>query len=264
MSRGSEFIRSAARRIAVLTGVIALGLVSVFAQQNFDNVQVRSIFVQGHVYMLVGAGGNVTISVGEDGVMVVDTQFADMADKLLTGIRRIAGDAPIRYVVNSHAHPDHIGGNQAIAAAGSQLVDGNFADQITLRTGHPGRPAFILAHENTLRRITSPPQGPAQPSAAWPTNTFFGEKKDVYFNREAVILQYQPKAHTDGDIIVHFRGSDVIAAGDVYVNDTFPFIDVGAGGTLNGLIDAVNRILDIAVPADKEEGGTFIVPGHGR
>jgi glyoxylase-like metal-dependent hydrolase (beta-lactamase superfamily II) len=263
MSKRSNAVPSTARRIAALAAVVTLGPASIFAQQNFDNVEVRSLHVQGHVYMLVGAGSNVTISVGDDGVLVVDTQFAGMAPKLLAEIRRIAGTAPIRYIANTHAHPDHIGGNAAIAAAGSQVVDGNFAEQVSFRSGG-GKPAFILAHENTLRRITSPAQGAPPPSEAWPTNTFFTGRKDVYFNGEAVILRHQPNAHTDGDIIVHFRGSDVIATGDVYVNNSFPFVDIDAGGTLNGLIDAANRILKITVPADKEEGGTLVVPGHGR
>lgn len=266
MNNGSKAVTPVARRVVALTAVLTLGLVSVFAQQNFDNVQVRSLPVQGNVYMLVGAGGNVTINVGDEGVMIVDTQFAGMSEKLLAEVRRIAGTAPIRYVVNTHVHPDHVGGNQAIAAAGSQVVDGNFGADVDFRTSgeRRGASAFILAHENVLRRMTSPAQGQAPPSAAWPTNVFFGKRKDVYFNGEAVILRHQPNAHTDGDIIVHFRKSDVVATGDVYVNDTFPFIDIASGGTLNGIIDAANRLLDIAVPADKEEGGTMFVPGHGR
>ena len=264
MKRGSNTAPSATRRMAALAAVVALGVVGVFAQQNFDDVEVQSLHVQGNVHMLVGAGGNVSISVGDDGVLVVDTQFAEMADKLIAEIREIAGGAPIRYIVNTHAHGDHIGGNQAISAAGAQIVSGNFAGQIAFRTGG-GNPAFIIAHENTLNRFISPTGGgEAPPFEAWPTDTFFTDSKDFFFNGEAIILLHQPNAHTDGDIIVHFRESDVVAAGDVYFNSTFPFIDVDSGGSLNGIVDAANDILEITVPADKQEGGTYVVPGHGR
>jgi cyclase len=263
MKQGSSTTSSAPRRLVALAAVVALGVVGVVAQQNFDDVDVQSLHVQGNVHMLVGAGGNVSISVGDDGVLVVDTQFAGMADKLIAEIREIAGAAPIRYIVNTHAHGDHIGGNQAIAAAGAQVVSGNFAGQIAFRTGG-GNPAFIMAHENALNRIIRPAQGDPPPFEAWPTDTFFTESKDFFFNGEAVYLLHQPNAHTDGDVIVHFRESDVVAAGDVYFNSSFPFIDVNSGGTLNGTIAAANNILDITVPADKQEGGTYVVPGHGR
>jgi glyoxylase-like metal-dependent hydrolase (beta-lactamase superfamily II) len=264
MRKGSNTAPSVMRRVAALAVVMALGAAGVFAQQNFDDVEVQSLHVQGNVHMLLGAGGNVSISVGDDGVLVVDTQFAGMAEKLIAEIREIAGAAPIRYIVNTHAHGDHIGGNQAIAAAGAQIIAGNFNSQITFRTGG-GNPAFIMAHENTLNRFISPSGGgEALPFEAWPTDTFFTDSKDFFFNDEAIFLLHQPNAHTDGDVIVHFRESDVIAAGDIYFNNSFPFIDVSSGGSLNGTIDAVNNILDITVPADKQEGGTYVVPGHGR
>jgi glyoxylase-like metal-dependent hydrolase (beta-lactamase superfamily II) len=247
----------------VLSAIVVLSAAGIASQQNFDDVEVGFLHVQGNVYMLVGAGGNTTISVGEDGVLVVDTQFAGMAEKLLAKIREIAGDRPIRYVVNTHAHGDHIGGNQVIAGAGEQIVAGNFSGQIRLRSCDR-TPAFILAHERTLNRIAAPASGEPPPFEAWPTDTYFTESKNMYFNGEAIFLLHQPNAHTDGDSIVHFRGSDVVAAGDVYVNTSFPFIDLDNGGTLNGLVDAANNILDITVPADKQEGGTYVVPGHGR
>ena len=140
---------------------------------------------------------------------------------------------------------------------------GNFSGQIRFRTGG-ATPAFIFAHENTLNRIASPAQGDPPPFEAWPTDTFFEASHDFFFNGEAIFLRHQPNAHTDGDIIVHFRESDVVAAGDVYINTGFPFIDIENGGSLNGLINAANNILDITVPADKQEGGTYVVPGHGR
>ncbi len=252
----------AARRLAALAGLVIVCAAS-GAAQNVENTEVQALHVQGKVYMLVGAGGNVTIQVGDDGILVVDTQFEATAPKLLAKIREIAGKRPIRYVVNTHFHPDHVGGNAAVATAGEQIVAGNFAAQVALRTGGENR-AFILAHENTLNHLATPSTGKPMPQTAWPTDTFFVDRKDLYFNGEAIVLLRQPNAHTDGDIIVHFRGSDVIAAGDLYINTTYPFIDRANGGTINGLIDALNNILDITVPAEKQEGGTYVIPGHGR
>ncbi len=252
------------RRTLVLASVLILGAVGMAAQQqNFDNIQVRSMHVQGKIWMLVGAGGNVTIQIGDDGVLVVDTQFDGMADKLIAEINRLSGGKPIRYIINTHSHGDHVGGNQKIAAAGAQIVAGNFAGQIAFRTGG-GNPAFIIAHENALNRISRPAQGEPPPFEAWPTDTFFVESKDMYFNGEAIRLLHQPNAHTDGDILVHFRGSDVISAGDVYTNARYPNIDVAAGGSINGIVAAANNIIDLTVPADKQEGGTYVIPGHGR
>ena len=262
--KGQYRALSAIPWVRALAAVVALSGVGAATQQNFDDVEVQSLHVQGNVYMLVGAGGNVTIQYGDDGVLVVDAQFEGMADKLIAKINEIAGNRPIRYIVNTHVHGDHVGGNAKIAAAGAQIVAGNFAGQIALRTGGADSGAFILAHENTLNHMLSPIEGESLPFEAWPTDTFFGERMDLYFNGEAVILLHQPRAHTDGDIIVHFRGSDVVSTGDIYVNTTYPFIDRARGGHINATIDALNNILDITVPADKQEGGTYVVPGHGR
>ncbi|MBI4265680.1 MAG: MBL fold metallo-hydrolase [Acidobacteria bacterium] len=253
----------ATRRLLALAAVVALGAAGVMAQQNRDAVVVQSLHVQGNIWMLVGAGGNVTLSVGKDGVLVVDTQFADMSDRIIAEIRKIAGDRPIRYIVNTHAHGDHVGGNQAIAAAGAQIVAGNFAGQINFRTGG-GNPAFIVAHENTLRHFEQPLQGESPAFEAWPTDVFFGRQKDFYFNGEPVVLLHQPNAHTDGDLFVHFRGSDVVATGDAYVNSSFPNLDVARGGSIQGYLAALNNLLDLMVPLDKQEAGTYAIPGHGR
>ena len=226
---------------------------------NMDNIEVRVLPVQGNVYMANGGFVNAAFSVGDDGVTVVDTMVEPLADKLIAAIKTVAGDKPIRYVINTHPHPDHVGGNVKVASAGRSVVGGNFAGQVGQQAANA---AFIWAHENTMNRMQE--IMPALPFAAMPTDTYFTESKEMYFNGEAVQVLHQPAAHTDGDSIVYFRKSDVIVAGDLFVTTTFPIINVQQGGSLNGTIDALNRIIDITVPKDKQEGGTYVIPGHGR
>jgi len=219
-------------------------------QQNFDNVEIHVLPVQRNVYMLVGAGGNVALQVGDEGVIVVDTQFAPLGDKILAAIRRIS-DTPIRYVINTHVHPDHTGGNEFFSRAGRTTT---------------GAPAPIVAHENVLTRMSASPTGnqAAIPAAALPMDTYFAGTKELYLNGEAIQLMFQPKAHTDGDSFVYFRGSDVVASGDIFVMTTYPFIDQQRGGSIQGIIDALNNLLDITIPRTHQEGGTMVIPGHGR
>jgi glyoxylase-like metal-dependent hydrolase (beta-lactamase superfamily II) len=220
----------------------------------------RAFKVQPNVWMIAGAGGNTTIQVGDEGVLVVDTQFAQVADKLLAEINRISGNKPIRYVVNTHVHPDHLGGNERFRRAGNAIVSGNVAQDLQGNNG-----AAIFAHENVLFRLSKPAgNAPPASAAALPTDTFFGERDEISFNGEAVELLHQPAAHTDGDVIVFFRRSDVIATGDVYINTGYPLIDLAQGGTINGIVAALNRIIELTVPHDKQEGGTMVIPGHGR
>jgi glyoxylase-like metal-dependent hydrolase (beta-lactamase superfamily II) len=223
---------------------------------------VAALHVQGNVWMLASRSGNAAVQVGGDGVLVVDTMTADLADDLLAEIRRLAGDRPIRYVVNTHAHVDHVGGNEKIAAAGRSIVSGNFAGDIGRESANY---ATVVSHENVLSRLTKlSAAGPPIPPRALATSTFFGGHKDLYFNGEGVQLIHVPSAHTDGDVMVHFRGSDVVVAGDLFVTTTFPSIDGAAGGDLKGVLAGLNRIIDIAIPRDKQEGGTYVIPGHGR
>jgi cyclase len=224
---------------------------------DFADVEIEILPVQGNVYMLVGAGGNTTVQIGPDGVLVVDTQFAAVGDKLLAAIRTLS-EAPIRYVVNTHVHGDHIGGNETLIAAGTTIAGGNVARAI----GDAGQGAKAVAHENVLLRIAEQESPP--PYRAWPTDTYVERRKELYLNGEAVRIVHQPAAHTDGDSIVHFRSSDVVSTGDVFVTTIYPFIDTARGGSIEGIIDALNEIIEIAVPKDRQEGGTMIVPGHGR
>ncbi|MBI4264390.1 MAG: MBL fold metallo-hydrolase [Acidobacteria bacterium] len=229
---------------------------------NFDNIEVQTLHVQGNVYMAVGGPFNAAFSVGDEGVLVVDTMVEPLADKFLAAIRRVAGDKPLWWVFNTHHHPDHTGGNITIADAGQSVVAGNFAGQAGAAQAQR---AFIWAHENVLLRLSRNEGNPgALPVAGWPTDVFYADRKEIYFNNEPVQLLHVPNAHTDGDSIVFFRKSDVIVAGDVYVNTRYPTFLLDEGGSYEGFLNALNTIIELTVPKDKQEGGTFVIPGHGR
>jgi glyoxylase-like metal-dependent hydrolase (beta-lactamase superfamily II) len=256
-------LRLAAVSAALVAGAaLAIGGHAVAQQnQDFDAVQMDIVPVRGGVYMIVGAGGNTTIQVGDEGVMVVDTQFAPLSAKLLAAIRSIS-TAPIRYVVNTHVHGDHIGGNEAIAKAGRTRAGGNVVGDLGAAATAQ---AAVIAHDNVMQRLSSPAAGAAEvPFAMWPTETFINNRRDILFNGEAVQIIHQPKAHTDGDSVVFFRRSDVVSTGDLFTTVMYPFIDVANGGTIDGYIDALNAIIEITVPSNVNEGGTMVVPGHGR
>jgi cyclase len=225
--------------------------------RDFSAVEIEILHVQGNVYALFGAGGNTTVQPGSGGVLVVDTQYAGMSDKLLAAIRSLS-DQPIRYVINTHAHGDHIGGNESLIASGATVTGGN----VTRAINDAREGARAIAHENVLLSLIGEESPP--PVAAWPTDTFVKGPREMFFNDESIALIHQPAAHTNGDVIVYFRGSDVISTGDLFVTTSYPVIDLSRGGTLNGIIDALNNVIAITIPRDRQEGGTMIVPGHGR
>jgi cyclase len=240
-----------ARAVSIIASLFVLCLARAGAQpqQNFDTVQIHVEPVQHNIYMLVGAGGNTTVQLGSEGVLMVDTQFAPLAPKLMAEIRKLS-PGPLRYIINTHMHPDHVGGNAAIAK---------------LAGYDPTLPLKIIAHENVLNRLTATVPGqPRFPDEGLPIDEYATPQKNLHFNGEAIIIYHEPNAHTDGDSVVLFRGSDVISTGDIFTPDGYPFLDIERGGSVQGEILALNHILQLAVPAKTQEGGTYVIPGHGR
>ncbi|PYS50489.1 MAG: hypothetical protein DMG13_20885 [Acidobacteria bacterium] len=276
-----------------------------YAQQNQNrgDGEIHVLPVQGNIYMLIGGGSNITMSVGVDGTLLVDAGTAQMSDKVLAAVKQLATVVtassyppspcvgfrcpggpgagaytpwgwsspsmnawisspsplkPIRQIINTNDDPEHTGGNLKLAASGKTFVGGN----ISRGPGGTGEGAQILAFETVLNRMTEA----KVPDAAWPTDTYYIPKYKItgFFNGEGIELIHIPAAHTDGDTIVYFRYSDVISAGDVFRIDSYPVIDLERGGSIQGTIDGLNKILDIAIPQFRSQGGTYIVPGHGR
>lgn len=258
---------------ALLAGVfLALACLSPLAsarqnESDGDNEQVSVVPVQGHVYMLSGDGGNITLQVGEEGVLLVDTGLTSMTGKVLSAVRSIAGDKPIRYILNTSDDPDHTGGNEAIARAGSTIAGFNVVGDIGVSAANQ---ATVVAFQTVLDRMSAPTgKTPAAPEGSWPTDTFMGSEKKFWFNGEGIRIVHQP-AHTDGDTIVWFNRSDVVSTGDVFAADRYPRIDLERGGSIQGVIDGLNHLIEIAIPGQfvnggsEDEAGTMLVPGHGR
>jgi cyclase len=233
------------------------------AQQDFSKVEIRVVPIRDNMYMFAGAGGNTTVQIGKDGVLLVDTQFAPMAPKILAELKKLT-DKPIRMIINTHVHGDHVGGNEALSSAGRRISGGNENEDF----GEGSSRASILAHQNVLNLMSATPTGKpgdrAMKSGFWPTDTFIEDLKKVYFNGEGLEVIHIPEAHSSSDSIVHFRRSDVISAGDIFAINRYPVYDIEGGGSIQGMLAGLNKILAMTIPAEKEEGGTFIVPGHGR
>jgi len=270
--------------------VIMCAAAGAHAQQNPED-DFQALHVRGPIYMIAGAGGNITVSVGLDGVLLVDSGGAQMTDKVLAEIRRLqrevglryeptlafgaetrstleaeraapAPPKPIRFVINTSDDPDHYGGNEQIAKQGRTITGGNVAGDLR----GVAESAAIYSHENAQLRMAGAETAPAVPSGMWPTDTYHTEyyKLSSYFNGEGIQLMHAPAAHTNGDTWVWFRGSDVISTGDFFDLDHYPVIDLKRGGSIQGVLDALNAVLDVAFAEVRSEGGTMIVPGHGR
>ena len=229
---------------------------------GLDVVQIRPDF-----YVIGGAGGNIVMQTGPEGVILVDSGSTENADKVLAAIRRVT-DVPIRYIINTSMDPDHVGGNDRLARAGLSILPGAVAAGAGLNddlVSNSGR-ASVLAHENVLTRMTAATGPQALPLAFWPTKTFAFRQYAMYLNGEGIQVMHMPAAHTDGDTIVFFRRGDVIATGDIIDTTRWPVIDVKRGGTVQGVLDALNRLMDLSilnVPLQWKADRTLLVPGHG-
>jgi len=224
------------------------------------DAKIEVLRVKGDIYLLAGDGGNITIQAGPDGVFLVDSGRAAMSAQVLAEIRKLT-DRPIRYIANTHLHSDHTGGNEAIGKAGNTISGGDVDDD----AANLDKGAAILAHQRVLDRMSvKDGNQPPAPFGALPTDVYRGRQKDLFFNGEPILLMHQPAAHTDGDSLIFFRSSNVISTGDLFVTTSYPEIDLARGGSIQGLIEALNRILELTVPEDFQEGGTLVIPGHGR
>jgi glyoxylase-like metal-dependent hydrolase (beta-lactamase superfamily II) len=220
----------------VVFAVTAAGL---WAQER-PEIEVRTVQVAENVYMLAGAGGNLALSAGDDGALLVDSEYAQLNEKVTAAVKEVC-ETPIRFVINTHWHFDHVGGNEAFAKAG----------------------ALIVAHENVRKRMSSEqvlkPMGrqvPPSPAAALPVITY-ADVLTFYWNGDEVQVSHVDPAHSDGDSFIYFRKANVLHVGDVYFNGMYPFIDVSAGGSIDGMVKAVERGLALANEKTK------IIPGHG-
>jgi cyclase len=229
--------------------------------RNSGAGEVHLLPVQGNIYMLVGAGGNITVQAGEDGILLVDAGLATMSDKVLEAIRPLS-KRPLVYVINTDDRGDHTGGNENIGKAGRPVPTDSqrYAVADRVAASH----AYIVAFQTILDRMSAPTgQVSPTPEGGWPNDTYSVPQKNLYFNGEAVQIFHQP-ATTDGNSIVFFRRSDVISTGDIFDPTEYPIIDLKSGGSYQGVLEGLNRMKQMAVPADHQEGGTMIIPGHGR
>jgi glyoxylase-like metal-dependent hydrolase (beta-lactamase superfamily II) len=209
----------------------------------------------------VGDGGNVTVQVGDEGPLVVDSGTGQMAGKIIAAIRKLS-DKPIQFLVNTSFHPDQTGGNVKLRESGSDpSVQGSF---FSLQFVDAGVGATIMAHQNVANRMSAPTgKGAPTPAAGWPSDTYLKERRRTFHNDDDIQLFHEPNAITDGDSIVQFSRADIIATGDIFTTTQYPFIDRNNGGSVQGEIDALNDILNRTVYQHESEGGTLIVPGHG-
>jgi len=225
--------------------------------------EIQVLPVQGHVHVIVGAGANITVQAGPEGILMVDTGLGSMSDKVLAALKTIS-TRPLRYIVNTTEFEDHVGGNAPIADTGEIVPfrEPNYT------AGPQGAlditKASVISYYTLFHRLAGPTgKTPKIPELGWPDNTFSIPQKRLYFNDEPVVITHTP-SNTDGNSIVLFRRSDVVSVGDLIDLTGYPMIDLAAGGSVNDMIESLNALIDVTVPAKNAAGGTMVVPGHGR
>jgi cyclase len=221
--------------------------------------------VQGRIHLIGGAGSNIAVQVSDEGTLVVDTGDSAASDKVIAEIKKLQ-IRPVRWIINTDADLDHTGGNGAIAKTGvASIAPGGVAAPGGGGGAFYGDGARLIAYQNVLNRMSAPTgQRSPREVAEWPTDTFFTARKNFWFGGEPIEMWHVPAAHSDGDVMVFFRRSDVIVAGDVIAADRYPYIDAKNGGSIQGIIDGLNQIVATAIPEYNQQGGTRIIPGHGR
>jgi len=245
--------------------IVALGLAaSVIGAGRALEAQdggLEAVKVRKNFYMLAGAGGNIGVQLGSDGIVLVNAGGPNTSDKVLGALKTLT-DLPIRYIINADAGTDFVAGNEKLARAGYTI----FTNALGGGAGLPnGGGASILSHDSVLREMSK--VKPAYPSGALPNEAFFTARKAIRMNDEGIEIFYQPSAHTSADSFVLFRASDVVVAGDVMDTTRFPVIDVASGGSIAGEIAALNRLIDLTIaptPYIYKDVGTYVIPGHGR
>ena len=251
--------------MAAFAGLASTAIVCSAAAPDTGGLDV--IKLRPNFYMIAGAGGNIGVQIGLDGVVLVDAGSEGMTDRVLVALRSIT-DLPTRYIINTGADSDRVGGNGKLAKAGqtiftNALGNANFGNAMT-----NGGAASILAHDSVLKKMSAPTgKAAAFPVESWPTEAFFGKRWYIRMNDEGVEILYQAAAHSDADSFVFFRKSDIVAAGGVLDTTRFPTIDTASGGTVQGEIDALNKLIELAIPPGPfiyEGVGTYVIPAHGR
>jgi cyclase len=225
--------------------------------------EVEVLPVQGKVHVIIGAGSNITVHSGDDGVLMVDTGLSAMTPKALAALKTIT-TRPLRYIVNTTEFDEYVGGNSAIADTG-EIIPFRAPDYTAGPQGALDiTRASVISYYTLLHRVAGPAgKAPRIPEDGWPDNTYSIPQKRLYFNDEPVIITHIP-SNTDSNSVVLFRKSDVVSAGGLLDLTTYPVIDVSAGGSIQAIVDGLNRLIDITVPASHAGGGTLVVPGHGR
>lgn len=215
----------------------------------------------GKVYMLWGGGGNITAQVGADGVLIINSGSAPMSDKILAALHSIS-NKPLRYIIDTDVDAKDAGGNLAIAKTGSTVTGGNVVGNIGASAGEG---ATVIAAQQVLDRMSTSGSKDMQPDGAWPTDTYSGSHKDIWFNGESIRVMHIPAAHTDGDSFVYLRLSDVVSAGNIFSTTSYPVIDLDRGGSIQGIIDGLNKLVyEITIPGPQNGGGTLVIPNSGR